>query len=286
MVYSQQLVVLRARKGVPGIGRKLANHFGANEVTCGFRPKFKVPDNAFVLNYGRSAWPIWYLDARERGVTFLNTPSAVVNSVDKRLTLELLSNAGVKCLDWTTSAEEAYAWYLTGDDVIVRTIAQGKQGKGIELCTPSYPRSEGGKDPKDYPNAPLFTRHYTKDVEFRVHVVNGEVIDYVQKKRMGKKKRDKLGLTAADELIRNHKRGWVFAHNDIIHSELVKQLALDTVKVLGLDYAGIDILAKVSGGKVYDAVVCESNSAPGMSSPTTFKAYTQAFNRMMEEKHV
>ena len=283
MGFSTKMVVLRLRKGVPGVGRKLSKFFNAYEVTCKSNPAVKVPDNAFVLNYGRSEWPVWYLDARERGVTFLNSPTAVANSVDKRITLEMLSSAGVSCLEHTTDKQVAYEWYLTGDDVVVRTTAKGKKGNGIELCTPTYPKSEGGLDPLDYPNAPLFTKHYDKDVEFRVHVVNGEVIDYVQKKRMGKKKRERIGITDNNMLVRNHKRGWVFAHNDIIRSPLVEKLALDTINVLGLDYGGIDILAKVSDGKVYDAVVCESNSAPGMSSPTTFKAYTEAFNRVIGE---
>lgn len=272
-MFSDKITVLRMRKGVAGVGRKLARHFNANEVTCNFRPKVRIPDNSFVLNYGRSAWPIWYLDARERGVVILNTPTAVGNSVDKRLTLELLSTRGVPTLDWSTDRTVAEEWAAEGHAVVVRHQVKGKKGNGIELVSGTA----------DVPDAPLYTKHYEKTHEFRVHIVNGEVIDYVQKKRMGKKKRDALGLTDNDMLVRNHKRGWVFAHNDIIVSDIVKRIALDATKALGLDFAGIDVLAKVEDGNVVDAVVCESNSAPGMSSTTTFNAYAQAFAKLIGE---
>lgn len=278
MDFNPSIVVLRVRKGVPGIGRKLSRYYGANEVTCGFRPKLKVPNNALVLNYGRSEYPVWFMEARERGVKFINTPEAVARSVNKITTLDLLSKAGVPCLESTTSRDEAQDWLDDGQGlgVIARSTVTGKQGKGITLHTL--------KDEDSLPFAPLYTKHYDKDVEFRVHIVAGEVVDYVQKKRMGSEKLSKRGLSEPDMLLRNHKRGWVFARKNIIHSDLVKNISLAAVKVLGLDYAGMDVLAKVdANGAVYDAVVCESNSAPGMSSPTTFRAYTDAFDEMLNK---
>lgn len=282
-MYNEDIVVLRVRKGVPGIGRKLSNHFNANEVTCGFRPHIKVPTNAVVLNYGRSEYPIWYMDARERGVTFINSPTAVGNSVDKRVCLELLSTAGVPTLEWSTDRKEVYGDLTTDYTIqwLARTTVTGKQGKGI---IPIRGGTEYGPEGQAWPGAPLYTRFYDKTHEFRVHVVNGKVVDYVQKKQMGAEKLAKHGITEPDMLLRNHKRGWVFARKNIIRSKVVEQLALDTVRVLGLDYGGVDILAKVEDGKVIDAVVCESNSAPGMSSPTTFRAYTEAFREMIREK--
>ena len=276
-MFNKNIVVLRVRKGVPGIGRKLANFFNAYEVTCNYKPTVKVPDGAIILNYGRSEWPIWAEDAIARGCTFLNVPDAVANSVDKLKTLELLSTNNTPCLETTSSFEEAHSWLEEQQDVIVRHILNGKQGKGVELVKHT-------SSIEALPHAPLYTKFYDKTHEFRVHVFNGKVIDYVQKKRMGSKKLEERGLEQVDELARNHKRGWVFAHKDIIMDDTIKQLGIDTAKVLGLDYAGVDILAKVEDGVVLDAVVCESNSAPGMSSPTTFKAYTNAINSFIEER--
>ena len=277
MDYNPKVVVLRVRKDVPGIGRKLSRYYGANEVTCNFRPKYQVPDNAAIINYGRSQYPIWYMEARERGVTFINKPDAVARSVDKIQTLTILTNAGIPCLEFTTKWEEAEQWYKNGHGIIARKTVTGKQGKGITYLPPNIPHT-GIQD------FPLYTKHYAKDVEFRVHVVDGKVVDYVQKKRMGREKLSKIGLAEPDMLLRNHKRGWVFARNNIIHSETVKGMAIRATEALGLDYAGIDILAKVDEeGGIYDAVVCESNSAPGMNSPTTFKAYTKAFDLLINK---
>jgi len=279
-MFNKNIVVLRNRKGVPGIGRKLARYFNAYEVTCGFRPKVKIPDNSVILNYGRSEWPIWAEDVISRGCTFLNIPGAVENSVNKLKTLELLSTNEIPCLEFTEDENVVWGWLEGGEDAIARITLTGRQGNGIELIKVEEHRNE-----VPFCKAPLYTKFYDKTHEFRVHIFQGKVIDYVQKKRMGKKKLDERGLEEANELVRNHKRGWVFAHNDIIINKQVKKLAVSTARILGLDYAGIDILAKVEDEKVIDAVVCESNSAPGMSSPTTFKAYVNAISKFIENRN-
>lgn len=279
-MFNTNIVVLRARKGVPGVGRKLSRYFNAYEVTCKYKPKVRIPDGAVILNYGRSEWPIWAEEAIARGCTFLNTPDAVERSVNKITTLELLSTNGVDCLDFATKdIATVRTWLDCGESVIIRDTVTGKQGKGVTMLHPHV-------DDPVIPDAPLYTKHYDKTHEFRVHIFNGKVIDYVQKKRMGSKKLAERGIEKADELLRNHKRGWVFAHKDIIIDNKIKKLALDTAKVLGLDYCGIDILAKVEDGKVLDAVVCESNSAPGMSSQITFNAYVKAISKFIEDREV
>ena len=280
---NHNVVILRMRKGVPGVGRKMSKHFDANEVTCHHQPKIKVRDNAVVVNYGRSEMPKWFEEARTRGVKMLNNPTAVANSVDKRRTLMLLQANGVPCLEFETDPTKVFAQLSTnyGIEWLARTTCTGKKGNGI---VPVYGGQEYGPEGEPFPDAPLYTKFYDKDVEFRVHVFRGQVIDYVQKKRMGKKKRSAIGLDEPNMLIRNHKRGWVFAHNDIIHSKLVEQIAIQAANVLGLDYAGIDILAKLdAAGEVKHAVVCESNSAPGMSSSKTFNAYMHAIEDFIKE---
>lgn len=281
---NHDVVVLRARKGVPGIGRKIARHFGANEVTAGHRPNIKIRDGAVVINYGRSVKPIWMDDLINRGGTLLNNPSAVRDSVDKIRTLRILDMYGVPCLKTTTDPQVVWKSLSSTRRIewLARTTATGRQGKGI---VPIYGGTEYGPEGDIFPDAPLYTEFYDKTHEFRVHVFRGEVIDYVQKKRMGRKKLDALGRDNADMLVRNHKRGWVFAHNDIIRDPIIEQLGVGAAKALGLDYAGIDILAKIEDGVIKDAVVCESNSAPGMSSATTFNAYAQAFANFIKEHH-
>ena len=286
-MYSNKIVILRARKGVPGVGRKLARAFDANEVTCGFRPKIKVPDGALILNYGRSQWPVWYPEAAARGVVILNTPPSVGTCVNKLSTLQLLSIKGVKCLEFTEDYQEAYSWCINAPHPasiagVARTTLTGKHGNGIE---PFYHATEYSIEGGVFPEAPMYSKFYDKTHEFRAHVVAGKVIDLVQKKRLGSKKREERGIEV-DDLVRNHKRGWVFAHNDLICDtgggrDTIESLAKEACHALGIDFAGVDILAKYDEeGHFVDAVVCEVNSAPGMSSPTTFKAYVKAFSQI------
>jgi len=279
-MFNEKLNILRVRKDVPGVGRKLANHFNANQVTCGYRPNIKVKDNSFVFNYGRSQLPIWWEDAAVRGVKMINSPSAVGNCVNKLTTLKLLSTKEVPCLAMSTVRADARIWIDNGDKVIIRHILNGKQGKGIELV----------ENKGDLVSAPLYTKFFDKTHEFRVHVFDGVAIDLIQKKRMGSKKRAERGIKEVDELTRNHKKGWVFAHKDLIcdgglpSRGTIEEIGIQAAEAVGADYCGVDILAKYSdNGMLLEALVCEVNSAPGMSSPTTFNAYIKAIETYMEK---
>lgn len=293
------VVVLRVRKDVPGVGRKLSRHFQCNEVTCNHLPSRRVREGAVVFNYGRSEVPIWF-DPESH--IMLNHPVAVGACVDKRASLSVLTQARVPCLTYTTHSIIAHRWLLNEHNVIARHTATGRRGAGIELYTPQ--QAEGLLANEAFTSAPLYTRHYDKTHEFRVHVFKGQVIDLVQKKKMGSRKREAQGIGDVDTLIRNHKRGWVFAHNNLIcdampnysinlgglghfignSRKVLSDMSISACEALGLDFGGVDILAKFdSAGTLRDAVVCEVNSAPGMSSTPTFNAYCNAIQNYMEE---
>ena len=265
---NDKIVILRARKGVPGVGRRLARHFNCNEVTALHHPKRKIRPGTIIFNYGRSVYPVWLNEAIDNRCRIINTPYAVGRCVDKLETLQFLDDGGIPIPHFTYEHESAYNVQQLADNktLVVRHIVNGKKGKGIEFI----------KDGEDVPSAPLYTAYYDKTHEYRVHVFDGKVIDFVQKKRMGKKKLAKLGLDKPNMLVRNRGLGWAFCRNDIDHDPLIERIAIDACADLGIDYAGVDILAKWEGGKLIDAVVCEVNSAPGMSDKNTFKAYTDA----------
>ena len=268
----KQSYVLRANKKRGGYGRKLADALKAPVVVALKRPLKRIKDNAIIINYGRSVSPIWLSDVMDRGGTIINHPAAVRLSVDKRSTFTTLSAKGVKCLPYTMSKAVAQAWSDQGKDVIVRRTSTGQGGKGVELFEAN----------KKLPEAPLYTIHIPKTHELRVHIAGGKVIDYVQKKRMGKAKREARGLVCADELVRNHKRGWVFARKDILRTEEIEQLAIDATAALGLNYCAVDILA-VSDEKGTEAWVCETNTAPGFGGETTFNAYIKYFEELAND---
>jgi len=277
-VTNDKLYILRVKKNNPGVGQKLGRVLGADQLVCSAKPIRKIPQGSTVINYGRSEVPEWYRD----DIRVLNSPEAVSRCVDKRVTLKLLADHGVEHLRFTTDKQVAKSWLKDGFKVIVRAIVNGKKGNGVSLC-----------DQADkLPDAPLYTMFYNKTHEFRVHVCRGadgelHVIDFVQKKKMGKEKLAKLNLTDANDLVRNHKRGWVFSHNDLITPpgseghKIISKLGLDAAAALGMDFCAVDILAYIADGTV-NAVVCEVNSAPGMSSETTFAAYKAAFENLVK----
>ena len=296
MNMKRDLAVLRIRKNVPGVGRKVARAFDAQEVVCGHMPTNPLKDGTVVLNYGRSTLPIWFAHAaRAQGVTILNRPDAVKKSVDKRTCLELMERNGIPALEMTEDKEVAAGWITKGHNVIIRHIVNGKQGKGVELFDTMGELDSFDDIMAELPDAPMYTKFYDKTHEFRVHVFQGKVIDLVQKKRMGRKKLAARGIGEVNDVARNHKQGWVFAHNDLIcdypdgdgdadngRSE-IEQIGLRATEAVGLDYCGVDILAIFDNNNTFvGAVLCETNSAPGMSSPTTFKAYTDAIEGLLK----
>lgn len=277
---NKNLLVYRIRKVRPdgriakGVGLRLANHFKRgnedNQITS-LKPSKRIPDNSVIWNYGQSKIPAWLDDALGRGCQILNHPASVANSVDKRKSLAIFKEREIPSLDFTTYKVEAERWLEYGFSVIVRATPSGKKGDGVSLVHPG----------EELPDAPLYTLFYDKTHEFRVHIVGGRVVDFVMKKRMGKEKRSALGLEEADHVVRNHKRGWVFAHKDILDHPVIRDISIRAAKECGLDICATDVLARFNKeGHFLDARVCEVNSSPGMSSPTTFEAYTKAVEEM------
>jgi len=185
----------------------------------------------------------------------------------------MFQDADVPTLTFTEQKEVAQSWLNDGITVVSRRLTKSKMGKGISIITPDM----------DLPQVLLYTQYYEKTHEFRVHVFDGKIIDYVQKKKMGKAKRESLELDKVNMEVRNHKKGWVFARKDIHASKKINDLGLAAVKAVGLDFGAVDILAKFNrSGELLSALVCEVNSAPGMSDVNTFNAYTSAIERYMK----
>jgi glutathione synthase/RimK-type ligase-like ATP-grasp enzyme len=111
-------------------------------------------------------------------------------------------------------------------------------------------------------------------------VFNGKVIDVTQKKRMSDEKVQARGYERQKD-IRNKANGWVFAHENILWDEKLGEIAIAATKAVGLDFCGVDILSRwTKGGRLLEAVVCEVNSAPGMSKTKTFNAYITAIKNV------
>lgn len=212
--------------------------------------RFRLKRRKYVLNWGNSRMPRW--DSYHFDSNVYNHPDAVANSVNKIKTLQLLDNG----VEWSTNYEEAHSWVREGHRVFARHTVTGHGGSGISI--------HSGDD--DLPYVPLYTKHFPVETEYRVHVFHDTVIDYTQKKRIGRAYREANGIVL-NPLVRNHSNGWIFAREGVVLPEGVKANAVRAVDSLGLDFGAVDI-AVDSGGNVK---VFEVNSAPGIDGTTLVK---------------
>jgi hypothetical protein len=183
----------------------------------------------------------------------INPAEAIKKAQNKLRTFEALKDTDVLIPWFTTNKTEAAE---SGKDIVVRKLLNSHSGKGIEEFNNQ--------------DAPLYVEYVKKIAEFRVHVVNGEVID-VQAKRKRK-------LTAPDQpkanpRIRNLDNGWVFCREDVEAPAAVLEQAKLAVTSLGLAWGAVDI---VWNKKNQAAVVLEVNTAPGLCE-TSAKIYANAF---------
>lgn len=186
----------------------------------------------------------------------LNPFNNVKTASDKLLSFtKFAENAQLSIPQWTTDPEVA----RTFGSVVCRTVLRGHSGNGIVLWD-----GQG-----DLPRAPLYTQYVKKKHEFRVHVMNGEVID-VQQKR---KRRDFDG--EPDTKVRNHQNGWVYCRENLDIPNDLKDQALLAISTLGLDFGAVDLIYNERQNRSY---VLEVNTAPGLEG-TTLENYVNGFKK-------
>lgn len=162
--------------------------------------------------------------------------------------------------EWTTDFDLADTWVMNGKDVLARTILTGHSGAGIKFLEPASKIV-----------APLYVQYKKKRHEYRVHFFKNkdgsyQVIDVTQKKK-------RKGAENLDTKIRNHKNGWVYAREDIVEPQDLRQQALLTANAVDLDFGAVDLIWNEKENKSY---VLEVNTAPGLVG-TTLEQYCQAF---------
>lgn len=180
-------------------------------------------------------------------------PSAGIRiAVNKLLTLNKLSTAGVSIPEYTTSKTVAEGWVTSGITVVARQKLTASEGRGIVVCR-TLPLAE----------APLYVKLVDKDKEFRVHACNGVAID-LQEKRRRNNARNADG-TRPDGVIRNIDNNWVFCRNNIVEPAGLRDIGIRAVQALGLLFGAVDIVYNSRTGNLY---VLEINTAPGLCEST------------------
>lgn len=230
--------------------RLLSRGLGAIRV----RPdgRYRYRRGHVVINWGSSTVPNW-LTPQTR---IINRPEAVGIASHKVRCFQVLSRAGVAIVPFTTSWREAMRWV---GSVYVRTVLQGHSGEGIEIYNES----------QTLPHAPLYTKKVQNHGEYRVHVMNGEVIGYRKKSR-----RHEDTPSEAQNAVRTLGNGWIYRSGQLERLERVEELAVRAIDALGLDFGAVDIIMDENG----EVFVLEVNTAVGLSD-STLQEYISGFNR-------
>lgn len=211
--------------------------------------------NHLVVNWGNSHWPEWGAAARK----LLNPPCNVAIATNKLETFRRLRDCDVSTPDYKVYKEDAEFWVSQGKKVVCRQTLTGHSGQGIVIASTI----------DELVDAPLYTQFIKKDKEYRVHVFQGKIIDYQQKKK-------KEGYTGGVSGIRNHANGWIYARSGVELPEEVSTESSKAVKALGLDFGAVDICTCTSG-KVY---IFEVNTAPGLQG-STLTNYVEAIQELL-----
>lgn len=188
------------------------------------------------------------------GAVWVNAPELKTLATNKINTFRALEANGVSHVPYTTAKEVAKRWLAQGATVLARTAA-GQGGSGIHVVNPG----------EELPTMSLYTQYVKKKKEFRVHVMNGSVIDVQEKRRRN-------GAGPGGQIVRSHDNGWVFCHQNIVEPERLRAEALAAVAALGLDFGAVDLIWNETRNTVY---VLEVNTAPGMT-PSTVELYANA----------
>lgn len=192
---------------------------------------------------------------RERG-----RPSFKLHAgTPKDTQLNAFKAAAVECPDTTADRAVAAGWIAAGDSVMCRTLLRASEGRGIVVA-----------DSVDQlVQCRLYTRYVKKKAEYRVHVLNGQVLDVqVKRKRKGFE-------GERDTKVRNLANGYVFCRDGITEPVGLRDLAVKATRAVGYDLGAVDIAYNERGNRL---VVLEVNANPGMQGTTLEKYATAIIN--------
>lgn len=189
---------------------------------------------------------------RERGrPSFKLSPGTA-----KDVQLNAFNRQEVPTVEHTADRGQAAQWIADGDSVMCRTLLRASEGRGIVVADTVGALVQ----------APLYTRYVKKKHEYRVHVLNGEVIDVQQKRK-------RKGFEGErDTKVRNLANGYVFCRDNIVEPPDLRGIAIKATASLGYALGAVDIAFNERNNRL---VVLEVNANPGMQG-TTLEKYANA----------
>lgn len=192
--------------------------------------------------------------------TWINKPAAVNIATRKLTCFNMWTLAGIPTVETTTDRLLALKWVDEDGRVMHRALERGSQGRGITMHTGWDTFVDGG----------FFCRLFGNENnrEYRVHVMNGQVIDTTQKRQ---RRRSNGYDGPTDRTVRSASNGWVFCRSDVFCPTALQDAAIDAVRALGLDFGAVDCAVSVDGS----LCIYEVNTAPGLEGTTLLK-YAEA----------
>ena len=190
-------------------------------------------------------------------------PFKLQAGLNKTTQLTLFVAAGVPCPEYTLSRQQAELWIGGGDVVFCRTLTRASEGRGIVVA----------ETVEQLVDAPLYTKYFKKKEEYRVHVLDGQVVDVqIKRKRRGFE-------DVRNTKIRNLSNGYVFCRDGILEPTSLRQMAISAVSCLGYSLGAVDMAYNVKKDLL---VVLEVNACPGMQG-TTLENYANAIVSKLKE---
>ncbi len=176
-------------------------------------------------------------------------PFKLSSGTDKLTQLNSFNSNAVDCPAFTTDRNVAAGWIGEGCAIMCRTLLRASEGRGIVVA----------ETVEQLVPARLYTKYVPKKEEYRVHVLNGQIID-VQMKKKRKGFED-----ARNTKIRNLANGYVFCRSGLVEPPQLRELATSACKALGYKLGAVDIAHNIKKGQL---VVLEVNANPGMQGAT------------------
>lgn len=237
------------------LGIKCIKHLGS---------KFKGRAGKTVINWGSSDLPAEVLKCQ-----VLNKPDKVrlaSNKLEFFRCVQAANNAEPEPIIsiplWSDDKQDVQAWLDNGGTVVARHKLTGHSGEGIEIFSGDV----------DIPDAPLYVMYVKKTQEYRVHVLQGKVVD-IQRKARSKDVPDEQ----VNWQVRNHANGFIYAREGFETPPSVEEQAVLAIKACGLDFGAVDI---IFNERKQTAYVLEVNTAPGLTGQT-LAGYVERFKEIL-----
>ena len=275
-IYPHRLGSASAGVLASALSRKLqARVLRLPEDSITYRPR----PRHIIINWGNSRPPLWLANVsppsryedRNRRPVMLNHWSQVNAARNKINAFIRFNQCNIPHPLWTTMPSIADEWLKAKEPVVCRHTITSYGGQGIEIVWPG----------NILPSAPLYTKYYRRESEWRIHVMNAPGATYnkvilVQQKL----RRHDCPDDAVNWQVRNHRNGWIFANQPTNFTKTLVpegiEAAQKSVIALGLSFGAVDLLQQ-KNGKVY---VLEVNTAPALEG-LTLDTYAASFIELL-----